>query len=374
MKMKCICHVTSVHPRYDVRIFIKECVSLSSRYNVFLIVADGKGDERKNNITILDVGKPKSRLKRIFFTGNLIFKKAIALNAEVYHFHDPELMPIAVKIKKIGKKVIFDAHEDFPKQLLSKAYLPPIVAKIFSFFATFYEGRVFKKIDAAVCATPAINKKILKYNKKGVSVCNYPILSELYTNNTIFEARLKQACYIGGISLSRGLKQLTDSAYFLAHRGCGGNFVVIAGKTPDLEFMKIIKKSDGYEYVNFIGELNREQVRMLLAESYLGIVTLLSTPNHVESLPIKMFEYMSAGIPVIASNFPLWKEIIEENRCGICVNPESPNEISDAIDYLFSNCGVAEEMGKNGRRAVEEKYNWEAESVKLINLYKEILL
>ena len=107
----------------------------------------------------------------------------------------------------------------------------------------------------------------------------------------------------------------------------------------------------------------------MLNQSKIGIVTLHPKENYLESLPIKMFEYMHAGIPVIASNFPLWQEILTENKCGICVDPFNLDQIAEAIKYLLNNEEDARIMGINGREAVTKKYNWENEVKKLENIY-----
>ena len=136
---------------------------------------------------------------------------------------------------------------------------------------------------------------------------------------------------------------------------------------------KKIKKYENWSKVNTLGFLNRQQVSEVLAKSHAGIVTFLPEPNHINAQPNKMFEYMSAGLPVIASNFSLWREIIEGNQCGICVDPLNPKAIGDAIQYLVDNPQKAEQMGKNGRKAVEQKYNWSIEEKKLLTLYKHLL-
>jgi glycosyltransferase involved in cell wall biosynthesis len=138
-------------------------------------------------------------------------------------------------------------------------------------------------------------------------------------------------------------------------------------------FEKKIKKYESWLKVNKLGFLNRQQVSEVLAKSHAGIVTFLPAPNHINSQPNKMFEYMSAGLPVIASNFLLWREIIEGNQCGICVDPRNPKAIGDAMQYLVDNPQKAEQMGKNGRKAVEQKYNWLIEEKKLLTLYKDLL-
>jgi len=104
-----------------------------------------------------------------------------------------------------------------------------------------------------------------------------------------------------------------------------------------------------------------------------GLVLYHPVPNHTDAQPNKLFEYMSAGIPVISSNFPLWKEIVEGHQCGICVDPLKPDEIAKAIQWILDNPEKAKKMGENGRRAVEEKYNHTVEEKKLLTLYKLLL-
>jgi hypothetical protein len=132
--MKKICHLTSVHQRFDGRIFRKECQSLQSAgFDVSLIVADGKGDEVSDKISIFDVGTEPSRFKRIFNIPTKVRKRAVELNSDVYHFHDPELIFVGLKLKRLGKKVIFDMHENVPGDIEEKAYLHPIIRKIISY-------------------------------------------------------------------------------------------------------------------------------------------------------------------------------------------------------------------------------------------------
>ena len=361
-----IAHLTSAHPRYDTRIFIKMCTSLAKHgYDVSLIVADGLGNEIKDNVAIFDVGaKTGGRLSRMTKTVKRVFDAALKLKADIYHLHDPELIPIGLKLKKFGKKVIFDAHEDLPKQILGKPYLNKPTKVVLSKAFTLYEHWACPKFDAIIGATPFIRDKFLKINANTVDVNNFPLLDEL-ANTSDWSKKLNEVAYVGDISKIRGIEEI-----ILAMNDTHGVKLNLAGKFGDKSLEDKVKNQQAWLRVNELGFLNRQQVNEVLAKSKAGLVTFLPAPNHIDAQPNKMFEYMSAGLPIVTSNFPLWREIVEGNQCGFCVNPLNSNEIGDAIQYIVEHPQEAEEMGKNGRKSVEEKYNWLIEEQKLLMLYK----
>lgn len=368
--MKQVVHLTSVHSRFDTRIFLKECCSLSrAGHQIFLIIADGKGDDFKEGVSIYDVGASHNRLKRIFKTTQEMFEKAKFLDASVYHLHDPELIPLGVKLKKLGKKVVFDAHEDVPKQLMSKPYLNKLARWMLSKLFSFYEIWACKRFDAIVTATPFIRGKFLAINPETLDINNFPILGELASISDDWDLKRNEVCYVGGIAAIRGISEVvqaldlmkTDTRLQLVGRFSGS---IVESK---------VKAGPGWQKVDELGFVDRKGVQDVLAHSVAGLVTFLPLPNHIDAQPNKMFEYMSAGVPVIASNFPLWREIIEGNDCGLCVDPLNPYAIAEAIDFLVSNSDRAQQMGQNGLRAVNERYNWSLEEKKLIELYTKLL-
>lgn len=364
-----ITHLTSVHSRYDTRIFLKECSSLSSHGHVVsLVVADGKGDEIKNGVAIHDVGASRGRLARIRYAPGRVLRKALELDSDVYHMHDPELLPIGTKLKKRGKAVIFDAHEDVPKQLLSKPYLNRIARWGLSHAFAAYERSVCGKLDAIVAATPYIRDKFLAMGMRCVDVNNYPLLGELSIDALDWSVKRCQVCYVGGIGRIRGILEVVQAMEKVT---CGARLQLV-GRFSEPAVQARVGADAGWSQVDELGFLDRRKVAEVLAMAIGGIVTFLPLPNHIDAQPNKMFEYMSAGVPVIASNFPLWRQIVEGNECGLCVDPLDPAAIAQAIDYLVANPVDAERMGHNGQKAVQASYNWGVEEQKLLQLYASI--
>jgi glycosyltransferase involved in cell wall biosynthesis len=174
-------------------------------------------------------------------------------------------------------------------------------------------------------------------------------------------------CFVGAMTPIRGIDVMVDAV-----AGTGAR-LLLAGPFDPPGLVDRLRASAGWSQVVHVGRAGRPQVAEIFAHAMAGIVVFKPAANHLRAQPTKLFEYMAAGLPVIASDFPLWRDIVETAGCGICVDPLSSEALSEAIRWVVSHPDEARRMGENGRRAVATTYNWEHEGTKLTALYQRVL-
>lgn len=357
-----VCHVTSVHPWCDGRIFFKECISLSQCYQVSLI-APNVDDVVKDGIMVFGVKLPQGRLGRMLHL-NRVYQKMVEVDADVYHFHDPELLSLGIKIKqKQGKHIIFDSHEDVPSQILDKQWIPFVFRMSVSRLYSKLESRWLPQYDAVVSVTPSIVERLQIINPRTYMVTNYPKYEEQEEECSY----LPQVCFTGGISSLWGHEAVLSA---IAHLDCT---YVLAG-WGEKKYLEGLKSYPSWGKVKYLGKVTPEKCKEIQRNSIAGMA--ICSPSHNTGGRrgtlgnTKIYEYMMAGIPVIATGFDLWKEVVEGNDCGICVNHSDIDQIAKAIGYYLENPQEAKRQGDNGRRAVREKYNWTTQEQVLIHIYE----
>lgn len=362
-----VCHFTTAHPEKDIRIFYKECVSLAKAgFDVHLVVTNLDGSFKTyidNGVTIHSIPRKAGRYYRMWTSVNEMFRYVKNLQADIYHFHDPELLRIAYRLKNKNNIIVYDIHDDVPAQILHKEWIPVVFRKMLSSLARIIENYFAYKADGLVIATETISTKFNFKNK--ITIQNFPIIDELASGNS-YESRANKVCYIGSISITRGLEEMIDSVKNL------NADLILAGIIDDSEIKNILDQNQNNR-IYYLGKLNRDEVQKLLSESRAGLCILYPVENYIHSQPTKLYEYMSASIPFVASEFKIIKEIVDQYQCGICVNPLDTNAIRDAIKFLLDNPKEAEAMGKRGYKAVNENYSWESQANRLLVFYRKLL-
>ncbi len=364
-----IAHLSSAHSRSDVRVFRKMCVSIAAAgWRCGLVVADGKGPETTCGVEVLDAGASLGRLDRILRAPARIRELAVALDADCYHLHDPELLPIGMQLRKLGKCVIFDSHEDVPRHMLAKRYAGPTLRRGLSLALRAYMGHACQRIDGIIAATDHIGSTFAGVAKDIAVVRNFPLLEE-FADVTHVSGRHPTVCYVGGISRERGLREMCTAVAASRH----GVRLRLCGSFSNSVLEAATKAMPEWKHVDYRGAVDRPGIREAFRESIAGLVVLQPIDVYTTSLPVKMFEYMSAGLPVIASDFPLWRTVIRDHQCGILVNPSDPNSITEAIDRLVNAPDEARMMGERGRAAVKARFNWAIEESVLLSFYRRLL-
>ncbi|MGB9790948.1 MAG: glycosyltransferase family 4 protein [Thermacetogeniaceae bacterium] len=364
--------LTTVHQPFDTRIFYKQAKSLiEAGYHEVTLIAQYNRNEIIEGVKIISLSKPRNRIARMLQITCQAFCLACKENAALYHFHDPELISVGMLLKLKGKRVIYDVHEDLPKQILSKEWIPKPLRRLVAGAARVAEAVASRAFDGIVAATPAIARRFP--SNKTVVVQNFPILNELITPESIpYQQRPAKIVYVGGITAIRGIREMVQ-AMSLLPESLSDTRLVLAGEFSPPTLESEVRCLPGWDHVEFLGWQDRASVARLLWEARIGLVILHPRPNYLEAWPVKLFEYMSAGLPVIASDFPLWREIVDGIGCGLLVNPLDPKAIAEAIQYLLTHPDEAEEMGRRGRQAVQERYNWDIEKEKLLSLYRRLV-
>lgn len=290
--------------------------------------------------------------------------------ADIYHIHDPELIPVALVLKVLGKTVVYDVHENVSKQILSKHWIRPCLRRSASQIFRAIEMLAARCFDEIVAATPAIARQFPP--GKTTIVQNFPIVGELVVQSLAKTGPpTNHIAYVGAISRPRGICKVVEA---LEKTTSYPNIrLTLAGRFSPPELESVLRKMAAWVLVDYLGQCDRPKVASLLAASAMGIVTFLPEPNHIEAQPNKLFEYMSAGLPVIASDFPLWRKIVSDVDCGLLVDPEDSQAIADAITWLLEHPDEAQEMGRRGQQAIQSKYNWDSEFEKLLEMYQRVL-
>ncbi len=370
-----VVHLSSGHRAGESRIFRKECRSLArAGYDVTYVcrgdphfTPDG-ADMVQDGVRILTVKRRAGRLGRMVVTPLEIVMVGLRQGGTLYHFHDPELIPLGLILRLLGKRVIYDVHEDVPRDVLVKEWIPRILRQPVSLAMALVEWIAARTLSGLVAATPAIARR---FPKDSVAlVQNFAFTSELVQDGVPVGER-RAVTYVGAMSTDRCAIEMVEAIARVQRNP--DIRLIIAGTAHPPSLIEELSSMAGWSRVDYRGLLDRDGVRGVLAESRVGLVFFRPVQCYLEAQPTKLFEYMAAGLAVIAADFPRWREIVEENGCGLCVPPGDVAAIASAIEWMFEHPAEAHEMGRRGRQIVVNSLNWEREAQELLRLYARVI-
>lgn len=361
-----VCHITTVHRSTDERIFFKECVSLKHHGYEVCLIAPEKGDGIEN-IPVYVCGTYKSRWKRFWQGGRNVLRLARKTEATLFHFHDPELMPVGLILRLSGKKVVYDVHEDLPRQVLYKNWIRCSIVRILSSWLIKILEKIFVLFfNRVVAATDDIAKKFP--SSKTTTVKNYPSLKLISEARLVpFDKRTYTILYAGGISKIRGIREAIQALDILD----GKVEMILLGSFDEEDYKILCMQERGWKYVHHFGWRPLFDVYGFMNVADAGLATLYPARNFLKSLPVKAFEYMACGLPLVVSGFPFWREVF--GSCSVFVDPQSPESIAEGIKKLANDGSLAGNLGNAGKEMVLSEYSWEKEQEKLFLMYDQIL-
>ena len=368
--MKRVCHLTSVHSSDDTRVFHKECVSLARAGYDVTLVAPGESGEREG-VHIVGVGeKPVGTLNRL--TSPFVRRAcetAAALDCELYHLHDPELLPYALRLKRAGKTVVFDSHEFYALLIQEKGYIPGFLKKPASCVYGALEKSVFRRLDAVIIPCTSFGKNPFETcAKRTVIIDNLPDAGRFPPPRPPYPDAENAVGYVGGVTAERGITNLVRACAMTGVR------LRLAGPVWPT-YLEELKKMPEYACVDYAGVVPYDDVPEFCRHFSIGMATLLNIHQYVstDNLPTKVYEYMGAGLPSIVSDTLSARELEKEYDCCLRVDPDKPEEIAAVIRSLLDDPDRRARMGENGYHALQEKFNWKTEEKKLLALYEELL-
>ncbi|HEY8457163.1 MAG TPA: glycosyltransferase family 4 protein [Actinopolymorphaceae bacterium] len=365
-----VVHVSIVHRASDIRIFHKQCRSLADAGHTVTLYARAPVQDlpEGTGVRVVHVPEYRSRLTRMTVGVARLLRPLWRERADVYHLHDPELIPLGLALRARGRTVVFDAHEPLPDQIFAKSWIPGPLRRPVAWLTRLLVRIAGRGLSAVVAASPLVAETYAGA-KRLVTVANFPILHP-HSSPIPYDERSRGVVYVGGISELRGLASMLDVARF-ACRPHGEKLTLIGPFSPP-ELEARLDEHGLRDVVDYLGVQPPDRARQLVAEAKVGLILQIGPPAYRKNLPTKMFEYMAEGLPVVASDFPLWREILDEAGAGVVVAPEDGQAAAEAVSKLLADPAEAAAMGERGRKAVHDRYHWEPEARKLLSLYAEL--
>lgn len=364
-------HVSTVHPDTDTRIVEKQCKGLAALGHRVTLVIPSAVDSTRSGVQIKALRQRRGRFVRMTLSVAEAFRATRKASADIIHLHDPELLPMGLILRALGKPVVYDMHENLREQIKTKYWVPRWLMVPAAGAVAVLERISLNRMGVVMAEASYADH--YPWVKRQTIVQNFP-LSDQVTHHHVPKHHSPTVGYIGGVSEGRGALTVIRAIRQLREGDLDVNFDCVGEVSPDTAEDRDYLQASREGWLHAPGRLPPRDGWLRMARCHVGVATLKRLPNYVGSFPTKMFEYMAMGLPVVVSNFPLYREVVERQGCGICVDPDDVDGIADALRYLFDNPDRAREMGRNGRTTVASHYNWDTELTKLATFYRNEIL
>ncbi len=365
-----VVHMTSLHPALDSRVFYNQCVSLSrSGFDVTLI-APADGDFVKEGVRVAAI-RTSGGLGGRVRNGYRVFRKALSTSADIYHFHDPELLPFALILRLLGRRVVMDVHEDQPGAMLhSRPSVPRFLRPLLAWGIGTVETISGWLMSGVVATTPHIGTRFP--SGKTVIVENFPDTSDApITRRLTFAERRHEVVLTGTLGDLQCIPEMVQG--FCTVAGELGLTLTLAGRFVPESLQGQVLTAETAPHVRFIGWQPRESIYELLSHAKAGFVPYRSSHASPEFSSRKMYEYLAFGIPVIVSSVRSWSQLVRDHRCGVVLEDCTPASFAKAVREIFASEANWEEMSRNARVAYETSLNGNVARERLLGLYERLL-
>ena len=364
-----IVHLTTGRYPHAPRVYSHESRSLVEAGYEVCNVGPGH-DASDGDIQMIPVRKPHNRAERMIITPWIVTWRALRLRPAAWHLHDANLIPAGLLLRLFRQRVVWDGHEILRDLVRERSWIPRPLRSPVAALVALLERLAVRVFSATIFGEPGA---AAAHGSLHTIIRNFPVLDDYEPPpaRDDYIARDAIAMYTGDITHTRGAVEMVRAVGRVSDKLNVRLDLVGRISIPGLR--EELQTLDGWGRVEYTDWIKPAGLPRFWTRARLGLAVLHPTRQYVHSVPTKLFEYMAIGLPLIASDFETWRSYVEPFECGILVDPRDVDQIVEAITWMISNPEASWEMGRRGRLAIEEKFNWSSEGARLVALYDELL-
>jgi glycosyltransferase involved in cell wall biosynthesis len=371
-----LCHFSTAHAQIKSRSFHRQCMPLAETGMNIRYVTPANITGQRDGVDFVPLQRPRRGLRSLFSLPTLV-RILLQQNANLYHFQDPELLPLALAMKLIFKKrVVYDAYEDFPSMALNKRSLPRFLRPLAAKAVAAVERLAANYFDGVMTADPLTLRRFAHVGKSRKLVFfNFPHLGLFPPPQA--QSKKFDVVYRGGLSARAGTLVLLEAMRLLADIGKPSTLLLIGyfdDAIFECELHERIRDLGLSANVELRGRMKHEEMTQALSEARIGVSPLQDIPKFRLNIPVKIFEYWACGLPVVASDLPPMRPFFRNVDGGVLCRPGDAAELAQSIRWLLDHPQAAARMGQLGRSAIVQRFNNQNEVHRLREFFMRVAM